>query len=293
MTEAHFEQSQFNSKPSSLNYQDLSLNWPRTIGLLVFHLLALLAPWCFSWSALSVAIALHWLCGSVGICLGYHRLLTHRSLQLPRWLEYVVVTIGALALQGGPLFWVANHRRHHAFTEDNERDPHSANRGFWWSHMLWLVYPRGETFDKEAHRRLAPRIARDPYYCWLSRYYPWLQLPLGLLLYALGGWSFVLYGTAVRIVVLWHSTWFVNSATHFQGYQPFDIPDRSSNLWWVALLTYGEGWHNTHHAEPHIAPAGRRWWEIDMTWWLILSLEQLGLAHHIKRPLLKSAIAPP
>ncbi|PSR18625.1 acyl-CoA desaturase [filamentous cyanobacterium CCP3] len=271
-------------KPAWLNYQGLALDWPRALGLIAVHLLVVLALWFFSWPALGVAIALHWLCGSVGICLGYHRVLTHRSLQLPQWLEYIVVTIGALAFQGGPLFWVSNHRMHHAFTEDNERDPHSANRGFWWSHILWLIYPRGETFNSEAHRRLAPRIARNAYYCWLSRYYAWLQVPLGLLLYALGGWPFVLYGTAVRIVVLWHSTWFVNSATHVQGYRPFEIPDRSRNLWWVALLTYGEGWHNTHHAEPHMAPAGRRWWEIDMTWWLILSLEQLGLTDHIKRP---------
>lgn len=118
-------------------------------------------------------------------------------------------------------------------------------------------------------------------------------MPLGLLLYVLGGWPSMLYGTAVRIVVLWHSTWFVNSATHFQGYRPFDIPDRSSNLWWVALLTYSEGWHNAHHAEPRIAPVGRRWWEIDMTWWLILGSEQLRLAHRIKRPTRKPAIASP
>jgi fatty-acid desaturase len=274
------------------SFQGLYLSWPRAAGLISLHLLAFLALWFFSWEALGIAIALHWLSGSVGICLGYHRVLTHRSLQLPQWLEYVVVTIGALAFQGGPLFWVSNHRMHHAFTEDNERDPHSANRGFWWSHVLWLIYPRGDTFDTEAQRRLAPQIARNPYYCWLSRYYAWLQIPLGLLLYALGGWSFVLYGTAVRIVLLWHSTWFVNSATHFQGYRPFDIPDRSRNLWWVALLTYGEGWHNAHHAEPHIAPAGRRWWEIDMTWGLILGLEKLRLAHQIKRPNQKPAIAP-
>jgi stearoyl-CoA desaturase (delta-9 desaturase) len=275
-------------KSSKFTYQGFSLYWPRALGLISLHLLALLAPWFFSWQALGIAISLHWLCGSVGICLGYHRLLTHRSLQLPQWLEYGVVTIGALAFQGGPLFWVSNHRMHHAFTEDNERDPHSANRGFWWSHILWLVYPRGETFDPEAHRRIAPRLARNTYYCWLSRYYPWLQIPLGIFLYASGGWSCVLYGIVIRIVVLWHCTWFVNSATHVWGYRPHAIQDGSRNVWWVALLTYGEGWHNTHHAEPHIAPTGRQWWEIDMTWWLILCLERLGLAYSVKRPPLKA-----
>jgi fatty-acid desaturase len=283
--------SQYFSQQSAQNREVLTLYFPRAVGLLFFHLIVLLAPWFFSWKALGVAIFLHWLCGSVGICLGYHRVLTHRSLQLPQWLEYTVATIGALAFQGGPLFWVSNHRMHHAFTEDNERDPYSANRGFWWSHMLWLLYPRGETFDPEAHRRLAPRLARDSYYCWLNRYYPWLQIFLGLLLYSLGGWSFVIYGIFVRIVVLWHCTWFVNSATHIQGYRPFDIQDGSRNLWWVSLLTYGEGWHNNHHAEPNIAVAGRRWWEIDMTWWLILLLERCNLAHGVKRPTPKPSVS--
>ncbi|MBE7383849.1 MAG: fatty acid desaturase [Leptolyngbya sp. SIO1E4] len=251
--------------------------------------MALFAPWFFSWEALGIAVLMHWLCGSIGICLGYHRLLTHRSLRLPKWLEYVVVTIGVLALQGGPLFWVGTHRMHHAFTEDNERDPYSANRGFWWSHMLWLVYPRGQTFDPEAHRQFAPRLARDPYYCWLERYFIVPQLILALGLYAWGGLPYVMYGTVVRIVVLWHSTWFINSATHVQGYRTFEIEDGSRNLWWAGLLTYGEGWHNNHHAAPNIAPAGRRWWEIDMTWWVILGLERLGLATDIKRPAPKTA----
>ena len=267
----------------------LSLNWLHVVALGSLHVMALFAPWFFSWEALGIAVLMHWLCGSIGICLGYHRLLTHRSLRLPKWLEYVVVTIGVLALQGGPLFWVGTHRMHHAFTEDNERDPYSANRGFWWSHMLWLVYPRGQTFDPEAHRQFAPRLARDPYYCWLERYFIVPQLILALGLYVWGGLPYVMYGTVVRIVVLWHSTWFINSATHVQGYRTFEIEDGSRNLWWAGLLTYGEGWHNNHHAAPNIAPAGRQWWEIDMTWWVILGLERLGLAYDIKRPAPKTA----
>lgn len=262
----------------------MSVNWSRTAGLVSIHLLALLSPWFFSWDALGVAILMHWLCGSIGICLGYHRLLTHRSLQTPKWVEYIIVTIGALALQGGPLFWVATHRMHHAFTEDNERDPYSSNRGFWWSHMLWLVFPQGQTFDPEVHNSLVPKLAKNPYYSWLNQYYPLLQIPLGLILYMLGGWSYVIYGIAVRVVVLWHSTWLINSATHLWGYRNFDSDDDSRNLWWAALLTYGEGWHNNHHAYPSIAKAGLRWWELDVTWWAILILERLNLAHHVRRP---------
>ncbi len=226
---------------------------------------------------------MRWLCGSVGICLGYHRLLAHRSLHLPQWLEYVVVTIGVLALQGGPLFWVGTHRMHHAYTEDNQRDPYSANRGFWWSHVLWLLYPRGQTFDSAAHRRFAPKIARDPYYCWLERNFLLPALLLAVLFYVLGGWSYVIYGIVIRTVVLWHATWFINSATHVWGYCSFEIKDGSKNLWWAALLAYGEGWHNNHHANPKVAQAGIHWWEVDVTWWLILGLERLGLAYRIKR----------
>ena len=103
------------------------LQWGTIAFFAVFHGLALLAPWCFSWSALAIAIFFHWLFGSIGICLGYHRLLAHRSFQVPKWLEYIVATLGVLALQGGPIFWVSGHRRHHAYTEDKEKDPYSGS----------------------------------------------------------------------------------------------------------------------------------------------------------------------
>ncbi|MGG6294695.1 acyl-CoA desaturase [Leptolyngbya sp. AN02str] len=249
-----------------------------------FHIVALSAPWFFSWSALGVAIFLHWLTGSIGICLAYHRLLSHRSFQVPKWLEYILATIGALALEGGPTFWVAGHRVHHAFTEDNDKDPYSARRGFWWSHMDWLLRPEPKTFNKDVYQRYAPELARDPYYQWLDRYFPLLQIPLGLLLLALGGWSFVIYGLAVRTVLLWHSTWFINSATHMFGYRTFESEDNSRNLWWAAILAYGEGWHNNHHTFPNVAKAGYQWWEIDMTWWSIQVLRALGLAKKVVMP---------
>ncbi|MGK7895337.1 MAG: acyl-CoA desaturase [Xenococcus sp. (in: cyanobacteria)] len=245
------------------------------------HAIALLAPWFFSWSALGVMIFLHWLFGSIGICLGYHRLLTHRSFQVPQWLEYILATIGSLALQGGPIFWVSGHRLHHAHTEDEEQDPYSARRGFWWSHMLWLCYPRKQFFDYESYKKFAPDLDRHPYYRWLNRNFVLLQILLGLLLYGLGGWSFVIYGIFLRAVLLWHSTWLINSATHRQGYRNFPVEDGSRNLWWAAILTYGEGWHNNHHAHPRVAKAGQRWWEIDVTWWAIQILHILGLAKKI------------
>ena len=111
-----------------------------------------------------------------------------------------------------------------------------------------------------------------------------LQIPLGLLLYALGGWSFVIYGVFVRAVLLWHSTWLINSATHASGYRTFCSADNSRNLWWAALLTYGEGWHNNHHAHPKVAKAGWKWWEVDPTWWAIEFLQLLGLAKKVVLP---------
>ncbi|MBF2072842.1 MAG: fatty acid desaturase [Synechococcales cyanobacterium C42_A2020_086] len=260
------------------------ISWPFILFFIAIHLLAIAALWFFSWTAFAMTLFLHWLLGSIGICLGYHRLLSHRSFQVPQWLEYAIAILGALAMQGGPIFWVAGHRLHHAYTEDEIKDPYSARRGFWWSHMLWLVYPQPEFFDYEQYARFAPDLAKQPFYRWLNRYFLLLQLPLGILLYVIGGWSFVLWGMFVRAVWLWHSTWFINSVTHLWGYRTFETADNSRNLWWAALLTYGEGWHNNHHAYPQVAKAGWQWWEMDVTWWAINLLQWLGLARKVNLP---------
>ncbi len=264
--------------------EPLKLNWTIIGFFAIFHGLALLAPWFFSWSALGVMILLHWFLGSIGICLGYHRLLSHRSFQVPKWLEYAIALIGATALQGGPIFWVAGHRLHHAHTEDLDKDPYSARRGFWWSHMLWILYPQEAFFNPNLYRKYAPEMARDPFYLWLDKYFLLLQIPLGVALYFFGGWSYVIWGMCVRSVLLWHSTWFINSVTHMWGYRTFETNDNSRNLWWAAIVTYGEGWHNNHHAYPHVAKAGWRWWEVDVTWWAIQVLRSLGLATRVIMP---------
>jgi stearoyl-CoA desaturase (delta-9 desaturase) len=262
----------------------LRLDWVAVVFFTSFHGLALLSVWCFSWSALGVTLLLHWLLGSIGICLGYHRLLSHRSFQVPRWLEYTIALIGAAALQGGPIFWVSGHRLHHAYTEDEEKDPYSARKGFWWSHMLWIFYPRPEFFNYERYKQYAPDLVRDRFYRWLNRYFLFLQVPIALLLYLLGGWSFVVYGVFLRAVLLWHTTWMINSVTHLWGYRTFQIEDNSRNLWWAAIFTYGEGWHNNHHAYPNVAKAGWRWWELDFTWWAIWLLKRVGLARKVVMP---------
>jgi stearoyl-CoA desaturase (delta-9 desaturase) len=273
-----------NTVTSDSPKQSFTFSWISVAFFATIHALALLAPWFFSWSALGVAIVLHWLFGSIGICLGYHRLLTHRSLQVPKPLEYAIALIGAMAVQGGPIFWVSGHRAHHLHTEDIDKDPYSARRGFWWSHMGWLFYQRPEVFDYNIYRQYAPDLEKQAFYRWLDRYFLLLQIPLGIVLYLLGGWSFVIYGLFVRAVTLWHSTWLINSATHMTGYRSHESDDNSRNLWWAAILTYGEGWHNNHHAYPNVAKAGWKWWEIDMTWWAIVLLQRLGLARRVVMP---------
>ncbi len=282
MTSTSTKPTVMSEPPSS--QEEPKLDWVNVGFFGAFHAIALLAPWFFSWSALGVAVVLHWLFGSIGICLGYHRLLTHRSFQVPKPLERLITLIGALALQGGPIFWVAGHRQHHLYTEDVNLDPYSAKRGFWWSHMLWLFYPHRQFFDYDSCKKFAPDLDRDPFYRWLNKNFLLLQIPVGVALYLAGGWSFVIYGVFVRAVLLWHSTWLINSASHITGYRTFELDDNSRNLWWAAILTYGEGWHNNHHAYPNVAKAGWKWWEIDMTWWAIQGLNRLGLVKKLVLP---------
>ncbi len=255
------------------------------IGLLVLHLgaLAVFIPGTFTWPAVGVAVALYYITGALGVSLGFHRLLTHRSLECPRWLEYVLTTCGTLALQGGPMTWVATHRVHHA-NADREGDPHSVGRGLGWAHVEWL-YRNNEARPTEAEqRRLAPDLYKVPFYCFLERTYLLWQVALGVLLFALGGWPFVVWGIFVRTVVTYHVTWLVNSAAHHSGYRTFRTSDQSTNNWWVALLAWGEGWHNNHHAFPFSARHGLRRLEIDVTWYAIRVLSLMRLVRNVKLP---------
>jgi stearoyl-CoA desaturase (delta-9 desaturase) len=253
----------------------------------VIHLGACAAvlPALFSWSALAAAAVVYYLTGALGICLGYHRLLTHRSLRLARPLEYVVATLGVLALQGGPITWVATHRAHHAYS-DTERDPHDSRRGFVWSHVAWLFARNPARLSPEEERRFAHDVAADPYHRFLEATMLGWQLALALALFALGGWSWVVWGIFVRLVATYHVTWLVNSAAHLAGYRTYRTPgqDRSTNNWWVALLAWGEGWHNNHHAFPASARHGMRWFEFDVTWWTIKMLGALRVAREIRVP---------
>ena len=244
----------------------------------IVHGGVIFAPWTFSWAALGLAIALHWITGGLGITLGFHRLIAHRSFKTPKWLEYTLATLGSLTAEGSPIDWVGMHRIHHKFSDTSD-DPHDSNKGFWWSHMGWLMYAPP---PQEQIRRFTGDLNGDPYYEFMQKFFLLPQFVLGVGLYLWGGWSFVVWGVFVRLVMVYHSTWLVNSATHKFGYRNFDSDDKSKNCWWVALMAYGEGWHNNHHAFPHSARHGLRWWEIDATWMAVKVLETLGLATQIR-----------
>ncbi|MBD2022636.1 acyl-CoA desaturase [Leptolyngbya sp. FACHB-36] len=258
----------------------LKLDWGIVAAMIAFHLAALTAflPGTFSWSAVGVMLFLHWVTGGLGITLGFHRLITHRSFQVPKLLEYFFAFCGTLSMQGGPIDWVGMHRIHHLHS-DTEPDPHDSNKGFWWSHVGWMLH---ELPAQSQVARFTRDIGDDPVYQFLQKYFAPIQVVLGLILYLIGGWPFVVWGIFVRMVAVFHCTWLVNSATHLFGYRSHESGDRSTNCWWVALLTYGEGWHNNHHAYQHSARHGLQWWEIDLTWMTIQLLQTLGLATKVK-----------
>jgi stearoyl-CoA desaturase (delta-9 desaturase) len=264
------------------------IDWPTTLWLVLVHVGVLAAPLFFTWKAVALTVVLYWLTGGIGICLGFHRLFTHASFVASRPVRWVIALLGGLAGQGSVIQWVATHRKHHAHS-DHDGDPHTPLHGSWWSHMFWLLPKHGHDELDSLHHRWAPDLMRDPVLRWLDRLFIPIHLAFGLALFATGaifwnaytGGSFVIWGMFVRLTIGLHSTWLVNSATHIWGYRNYQTEDESRNLWWVALLTFGEGWHNNHHAHPRMANNGHRWWEFDITYQTIRLCEKLGIFHHV------------
>ena len=261
--------------PSRLKWKNV--DWTVAGWMLAMHVGCVAALFFVTWQAVAVAVILHWMTCSIGICLGYHRFLSHCSLKL-RWPARAFVTLcGVLSGEGSPLTWSANHRVHHA-RSDRKGDPHSPNDGSWWSHILWLFIHRDRATEHALHQRYAPDLLADPVLRFFERTYGLWLIGSGVVLFAIGGWPFLLWGLCARMVVAYHSTWFVNSATHIWGYRNYETTDRSRNLWWVALLSYGEGWHNNHHAFPTSARFSSKWFEFDLGWQYIRTMQSLGLA---------------
>jgi stearoyl-CoA desaturase (delta-9 desaturase) len=263
--------------------------WITAIFMVIFHAGAIAALFFFSWTNLVVAAVLYVLAINFGIGMGYHRLLVHRGYQVPKAIEYFLSVCGTLALEGGPISWVATHRVHHQHS-DQEGDPHTPQEGTWWAHMGWIISGRALNTETARLAHYAPDLAKDRFQVWLSRYHwvPLTMLGAALILGGIltggvrSGIGPFLWGIFLRITLGLHATWLVNSATHLHGKRRFETRDESRNSWWVALLTGGEGWHNNHHANPVSARHGLAWYEFDPNYYGIWLLEKLGLARKVQ-----------
>jgi sn-2 palmitoyl-lipid 9-desaturase len=264
--------------PNQLNWKNV--DWVVLGWMVAIHLGCLAAPFFFSWQAIGLALVAYWLTSSVGVCLGYHRYLTHKSFKLSKPAEFGVLLCSVASGEGSPLMWAATHRLHHQ-RSDQEGDPHSPLEGKWWAHMAWLFVNHSKEQRDVLYRRYVPDLVDQPMMRFFEKTYGLWLIVIGVALLAIGGIPALLWAMCVRMVIAYHSTWFVNSATHLWGYRNYETRDESRNLWWVALLAFGEGWHNNHHAHPSTARAGHRWWEVDMTFWVIRGLEAVGLATEV------------
>jgi stearoyl-CoA desaturase (delta-9 desaturase) len=257
------------------------VNWVTTSTMVLLHVGALAALFFFTWKAFCLAVVLWWISGSLGIGMGYHRLLTHRGYKTPKWVEYFLTVCAVLTLEGGPIFWVATHRMHHRFS-DHEGDPHSPLDGKWWSHMGWILMGKSLHHDTTTLSRYVPDLTKDKFHVWITKYNYLPLIVLAVIVLVVGGLPFLLWGIFLRTAFGLHATWLVNSATHSWGSRRFVTRDQSTNSWWVALLTWGEGWHNNHHAHPVSARHGLKWYEVDFNWYGIWTLKKLGLANQIQ-----------
>jgi fatty-acid desaturase len=249
--------------------------------MILFHVGAIAALFFFTWKALALAVVLYCVAGSLGIGMGYHRLLTHRGYKTYTWVEYFLTVCGTLALEGGPIAWVATHRMHHQNT-DKDGDPHSPQDGGLWAHIGWIITGRAMHQNTAELLPFVPDLRKHKFYMWISKYH-WVPITaLAVITLAFGGFSVMMWAVFLRTVVGLHCTWLVNSATHMWGSRRFLTGDTSTNSFWVAILTFGEGWHNNHHAAPQAARHGLAWYEVDVNWYGIAVLRMLGLAWDVK-----------
>lgn len=263
------------------NEQQPGIRWNTTIWMIIFHAGAIAGLFMLSWPAVFVSLALWWIGGSLGVGIGFHRLLTHRGFKTPKAVEYFLTLCGMFALEGGQIQWVVTHRIHHGHT-DAPGDPHTPREGRWWAHMGWILTGVAQQHDQKTMWRYAPDLMKDRVHVFMNNFYYVPLVLSGVVMFAFGGWSMLFVGVFLRVTIGLHATWLVNSATHLWGTRRFETTDDSTNSWWVALLTFGEGWHNNHHAHPTAARHGLRWYEIDMNWWGIRTLQFFGLAKSIK-----------
>ena len=271
--------------------QAARIDWLRAVPFIGMHLACVAVLWVgVSPIALIVALALYAV-RMFAITGFYHRYFSHRTFRTSRLLQFVFALIGASSVQRGPLWWAAHHRNHHRHA-DTVADPHSPRvHGFWWSHAGWFLTRGGFRTDWSR----IPDLARYPELRWLDRYDTVVPVLLAAALFGVGallervaphlgtsGPQLLVWGFFVSTVVLFHATVTINSLAHRFGRRRFDTRDDSRNNLWLALLTFGEGWHNNHHFFPGTARQGFRWWEIDLTWYGLRAMALLGLVRDLK-----------
>jgi stearoyl-CoA desaturase (delta-9 desaturase) len=250
-----------------------------TIPFFVAHLIPLLVfVTGVTTRAVVIGVVLY-LSRTFFITAGYHRYFSHRSYRLARVPQAILAFLGTTAVQKGPLWWAANHRAHHRYT-DSERDPHSPQRGFWWSHVGWLLSDRFTKTDLE----VVDDFAKYPELRWINKH-DWLgPWSLGVVCFLIGGWSGLVVGFFGSTVLLWHATFAINSVAHLWGLRRYGTADSSRNNPVLALLTLGEGWHNNHHHYPRSARQGFRAWELDLTYIGLKVLQRLHIVHDLREP---------
>eukprot|EP00929_Paragymnodinium_shiwhaense_P031355 TRINITY_DN17582_c0_g1_i1.p1 TRINITY_DN17582_c0_g1~~TRINITY_DN17582_c0_g1_i1.p1 ORF type:complete len:440 (+),score=38.46 TRINITY_DN17582_c0_g1_i1:120-1439(+) len=247
------------------------------------HLLCLAAPFTFSWDAFYVFLLLSVVTGFSVAC-SYHRQLSHHSFECPKWLEYMMAYFACLSLEGGPIGWVRLHRYHHVHS-DKEGDAHSPMDGFWYGHMAWM-------FDASTPEKLnsvnnTKDLEKQAFYRFMENAWNYFFaahfLPAAAL-FALGGVPYLVWGYFLRIVVVWHVNWAVNSAGHVWGYQSYKSRDNSMNNPILGIFAFGDGWHNNHHAFPRSCRHGLEWYEVDVIWYFLEALKAVGLAWNLQYP---------
>jgi stearoyl-CoA desaturase (Delta-9 desaturase) len=259
--------------------EDERFNLKTSIPFLAFHLVPLAAIWVgVSTTAVVLGVALYF-ARMFFITAGYHRYFAHRSYRLGRVSQLVMAVGGATAMQKGPLWWAAHHRDHHKYA-DTEQDVHSPIRGFWWSHVGWILCDR---YGRTDHDRIRD-FAKFPELRWVNRYDLVPPAVLALVCLAVGGWSGLVIGFGLSTVLLWHGTFTVNSLAHVFGRRRYATTDTSRNSFLIALLTNGEGWHNNHHHYQASARQSFRWWEWDPSYYVLWGLSKVGVVSGLKRP---------
>ncbi len=274
------------------NLKDEKINWTDSTGFILVHIACILVIWAgVSWAAI-IALILTYGIRMFAITAGYHRYFSHRSYKTTRIFQFVMAFLGTSAAQKGPLWWAAHHRHHHRHS-DTEEDIHSPRKGFWWSHVGWIMCDK----YKCAHMKLVKDLREFPELNFLERFHLIAPISLAVILTGLGmtlnyyfpqlntsGFQMLVWGFFISTAVLYHGTFTVNSLTHVYGRRRFDTTDDSRNSFLISLITLGEGWHNNHHRFPSSERQGFYWWEIDVSHYILRVLSWFRIVWDLRNP---------